>query len=248
MRRRESEDSAAAIPDDDDTIVNPKKLADPVLREAICQQCHLAGEKRVNRLGRDISEYRPGLPLHYFVSTYVTPPDATDSRKAVSQVEQVALSKCYEMSNGKLGCISCHDGHRFPTPKEQVSYYRERCLNCHKDSSACSLPLSKRQAVEDSCYHCHMPALSSSNIVHASITDHRILKKLPKYEQPGNTDSGEEALPLALFHENLPDPARHTRNRDLGIALARYNSIRGSVPVARWAKWRTRGCSETIPG
>src|SRR5262249_52353349 len=43
----------------DDTIVNPNRL-EPVLREAVCQQCHLEGSMRILRRGRQPFDYRPG--------------------------------------------------------------------------------------------------------------------------------------------------------------------------------------------
>ena len=54
----------------DTSIVNPRHLA-PDLQESICQQCHLQGQERVRRRGRDESEYRPGLPFASFVTTFV---------------------------------------------------------------------------------------------------------------------------------------------------------------------------------
>src|SRR5262249_29887889 len=72
----------------DRTIVNPRRLA-PALREAVCEQCHLQGETIVERRGRSQAEYRPGLPLHEYVSVFVRPPEVTDASKIVSHVEQM---------------------------------------------------------------------------------------------------------------------------------------------------------------
>ena len=52
------------------TIVNPVALA-PSLRDAVCEQCHLAGAQRVERLGLRSEDYRPGLPLHRFWTVLV---------------------------------------------------------------------------------------------------------------------------------------------------------------------------------
>src|SRR5262249_32128900 len=48
-------------PDEDTSIVNPGRLP-PALREAVCQQCHLQGQIRILRRGRQPFEFRPGLP------------------------------------------------------------------------------------------------------------------------------------------------------------------------------------------
>ena len=54
------------------TIVNPRHL-EPGLRMAVCEQCHLLGDHRVDRLGRDTFDYRPGLPLTDFFAVYGRP-------------------------------------------------------------------------------------------------------------------------------------------------------------------------------
>ncbi len=51
------------------TIVNPQHL-EPPLRDAVCEQCHLQGDHRIDRLGRDMFDYRPGLPLIEFFAIF----------------------------------------------------------------------------------------------------------------------------------------------------------------------------------
>ncbi len=72
-------------------IVNPARL-EPRLRDAVCEQCHLQGQQRVERMGRSLFEYRPGLPLELFVAVFVLPAEAADYHKAVSHAEQMAVS------------------------------------------------------------------------------------------------------------------------------------------------------------
>ena len=122
VERRERGEAGGKRPDD--TIVNPGRLA-PGLREAVCQQCHLEGESRVLRRGRQTFDYRPGLPLQLFWSVFVRPPDQAES-KVVSSVEQMYASRCFRESGGRLGCISCHDPHRLPAAEQRIDYYRER--------------------------------------------------------------------------------------------------------------------------
>src|SRR5262249_27033386 len=59
----------------DPTIVNPRHLS-AELRSEVCEECHLEGQARVLRRGRDMYDYRPGLPLQDFWSIFVY---ATDS-------------------------------------------------------------------------------------------------------------------------------------------------------------------------
>src|SRR5205823_13865704 len=155
---------------------NPRHLA-PELREAVCQQCHLQGQYRVVRYGRRTFDFRPGLPLHLFLSVFVRPRSSEEAMKFVGQVEQMASSRCFQVSRGSMGCISCHDPHELPSRAQRVSYYRTRCLNCHADKG-CSLALSERRqkSPDDSCIACHMPA-GDTEVTHTAITDHRILRQ-----------------------------------------------------------------------
>jgi hypothetical protein len=198
----------------DDTIVNPGNLQ-PVLRDAVCEQCHLQGVVRIPRRGRQPFEFRPGLPLHLFLSAYVKPPSAGD-HKFVGQVEQMVASRCYQESDGRMGCIACHDPHVFPTAGERVGYYRDRCLSCH-GKKGCSLPLADRRAVSKdyNCMQCHMPA-GESDIQHHSITDHRIPRRSTDAAPVATRGDG---LPLVHFHGRLLPADDPEAARDLSIAL-----------------------------
>jgi Tfp pilus assembly protein PilF len=209
----------------DDTIVNPARLP-PELREAVCQQCHLIGTRRVLRRGRDLFDYRPGLPLHDYWSVFVPAEKLTDDFKAVGQVEQMYSSRCFRASGGKLGCVSCHDAHGLPGPAQRIKFFRSRCLQCHQDTS-CRLPKHDRLARSkgDSCIDCHMPRFRMSDIAHTAGTDHRILRKpaldLPR--PPARLGPGE--LAIVNFYRDRLGPHDTGADRDLGIALSEYGWI-----------------------
>jgi Cytochrome c554 and c-prime len=202
----------------DTSIVNPKHLSHD-LRGAICQQCHLQGEERVTRRGRDIFEYRPGLPWDRFVSVFVRHPNITDYHKSVGQFDQMHVSKCFTGSGGKLDCTSCHDAHAKPEPAAADAFYRTRCQSCH-ESNGCKAPATERAAKADSCIACHMPKSGSSNIVHTAVTDHRV---------PRRPDSGADmkrplpldADPIVPFAPSRHAPPVEERERDLAIAFAK---------------------------
>ncbi|HYT91458.1 MAG TPA: hypothetical protein VEL76_22280, partial [Gemmataceae bacterium] len=192
---------------EDFTIVNPRKLV-ASLREAVCEQCHLQGEAIIPRRGRAQEEYRPGLPLHEYVSVFVRPTEAVDAKRIVGHVEQMHQSACFQKSGGKFGCISCHDPHKLPTPEEKVAFYQQRCRNCHAvppqppakgagvPAPDCSLPQAARLAKDarDNCLACHMPRQPSSTASHLAVTDHRVLRapdRLPK-------------VPLVVARGDLP--------------------------------------------
>jgi hypothetical protein len=75
---------------------------------------------------------------------------------------------------GALGCISCHDPHRLPQNESRVTYYRDRCLQCHAEPG-CSLPQEARleQSPQDDCAACHMPRKTLAIVSHTALTDHK---------------------------------------------------------------------------
>lgn len=211
----------------DTSIVNPKHLpAD--LRAAVCAQCHLQGQERVVRRGRDLFEYRPGLPLEQFVTVFVRHPDLVDLQRSVGQFEQMERSRCFTASNGRLGCTSCHDPHEAPAKESKLGVYRGKCVTCHHSGAKeCSASVADRQPRADACTLCHMPRSGSSNIAHASVTDHRILRRPVAPTPPPRLAPG--VSPLVLFSTGPHVPSDLERERDLGIALAR---VVGKTPNA----------------
>ncbi len=86
-------------------------------------------------------------------------------------------SACFRGTNGQMRCTTCHDPHFVPQPDEKAEFYRERCNRCHAEHG-CSLPLEEREQPPalNSCIHCHMPVVGSSDIPHTSQSDHRVLR------------------------------------------------------------------------
>ncbi len=207
----------AAPADFDDTIVNPARL-EHSLRESVCQQCHLQGQQRVWRRGRDTFDYRPGLPFHLFMSEFVKPLEQGGAVKFVGTVEQMYASQCFQKSAGKnkMGCISCHDPHAVPVAEKKVAFYRSRCQSCHHDRG-CSLPESARRDKQDSCFACHMTK-RESNINHTAISDHRILRQ-PDHSRPAGDWPRPGQMPLVHFHRHLLAGKDVEVERDRAIAL-----------------------------
>ncbi len=222
------------VGDHDDSIVNPGRL-EPDLREAVCQQCHLQGEKRVLRRGRQPFDYRPGLPLHLFWSVFVYPTNSSAKHRAVGQVEQMYASRCFRESAGELACISCHDAHALPPPAAKTAHYRGRCLKCHTEAScAMSLAERRRKNKDDDCCSCHMPRIPSSDVAHTAITDHRILRS---YRDTNAPRAPDEALDrddnLVPFYAHLIDPQDPEVARDLGVALTKQAELTVQDRAAR---------------
>jgi tetratricopeptide (TPR) repeat protein len=141
-------------------------------------------------------------------------PAGSGANHFVGQVERMHASRCYRASQGRLGCISCHDPHYQPAAAERVSYYRERCLECHADQ-ACGLPVG--------------------DIVHTAATNHRIPRRADAadesridHEEP---PAGEP--PLVLFHRALMNEGeRAEAERDLGVALCEGEPKLGTAALA----------------
>src|SRR5262249_42309921 len=149
-------DTGAAPDGPDTSIVNPRHLP-ALLREAVCEQCHLTTKYRVVRRGRGEFDYRPGLPLPEYWSVFVTAADPAGVGPTATRPEQMRASRCSRAS-GRLGCTSCHDPHAAPAPERKPAHYRERCLACHGEGD-CRLPAAqrRRQHPDDACTACHMP-------------------------------------------------------------------------------------------
>jgi hypothetical protein len=205
-------------------IINPADLR-PSLREAVCQQCHLLGEAVALKPGRAFADYRPGLPLWRFWTTFVQSP--RPSLANAGHVEQMHASRCYLASGEALGCTACHDPHGVPAPAERVGFYRDRCLTCHAEHG-CNLPAETRLArqPDDSCTACHMPRAPTSDVPHVATTLHTIPRDgaaaLAEAQERSAGDDPDAATPSRLvpFHRDqmAPEDLREAR-RDLAVAL-----------------------------
>ena len=204
-------------------IVNPRELT-PELRDNVCAQCHLAGDARVLQPGKNYLDFRPGTPLGDVVAVFSVPQSIKGNHfVALDQFEEMKLSKCWTVSQGRLGCISCHDPHVQLHGADAVDFFRSRCLTCH-NSSSCTAAPAKRQATipADNCIVCHMPQHPTENIGHSSLTDHRILRT--QSETPPGLQAGASAL-LDLISDTKPSSASQTQNlRNLALAYSQVGA------------------------
>ncbi|MBN9119135.1 MAG: hypothetical protein J0I06_08240 [Planctomycetes bacterium] len=224
---------------EDHTIVNPARLLPP-LREAVCEQCHLAGRVRVLRDGRGPFDYRPGLPIHLFWSIFEFPGDLEGNvGRVAGHTEQMHASRCYRASEGRLGCASCHDPHRKPSAADAPVEFRTACVKCHAPA-ACRGPAAERQATRpaDNCAGCHMPRSPTPGVGHVALTDHRVLRRPAAAPGAGAGMVLKGADTLALFHRGqVADTDRGVR-RDLGLALVTLARARTADPAKHQAAQR----------
>ena len=202
------------------TIVNPRHL-DPVLRGNVCEQCHLLGDRRVYRLGRDPTDYRPGLPLTEFFVDYGSM--TGEGQKLVGHVQQMKASRCFRASQGHLGCVSCHDPHELPDPAEKIAYFRAKCLACHGDHG-CIVPEPVRLARnrEDDCAGCHMPVSQATDVVHIAVTDHRILRR--PHDRPTAAKPSGSLFPLVRLDGDADPDHPKSLDRELAIAVVAHET------------------------
>ena len=155
------------------SIVNPANLP-PRARASVCEQCHLVGDERVPNPGKELADFQPGEDLEDVYSVYVATdshdPSESAALRVVSQVQQLALSRCARESGGKMWCGSCHDPHE--QPADPKSYFRNRCLACHGTALVKSHPKPT-----DDCIGCHMPRRPVTDGAHTVFTDHHIERR-----------------------------------------------------------------------
>ncbi len=212
----------------DFSIVNPRKLR-PEIRDDVCAQCHFAGDARVLQPGKNYLDFRPGTPLGEVVAIFSVPPTIKGNRfLALDQFEQLKMSRCWAASNGRMGCITCHNPHFQPHGDQAADFFRRRCLTCHSTES-CRGPLAQRQASlpPDNCILCHMPKVPPENIGHSSLTDHRILRT--PSEIPSVLLGGAPAPAVDLIYDTRPPDSGETQANLRNLALA-YAQVAAHYP------------------
>jgi hypothetical protein len=187
-------------------MVNPAQLAAPE-RDSICEQCHLSGEIRVPKAGKDDLSFTAGQRLTDDLTVFVRSGSASELR-VTSHVENLAQSACKRASGNKFWCGTCHDPHSVPSAAEEVAYYRSKCLACHSISDCRTQP-SSRQANGDNCIACHMPRNPPSDVEHVVFTDHSIRRR--PAPASGSTRADADLAPFA---------GGEASPRDLGLAYA----------------------------
>lgn len=160
-------------------IVNPGRL-EGEHRDSVCFQCHMLPSVSVmgsRKIGRSYYSYRPGeLLSDYLVHVEV-------SEDGISREDQFEinhhgyrfyLSSCYQESAGELACISCHNPHEKPESAAIRKTSSTVCSGCHAAPETLHTAASGFDA--DDCVSCHMPERRTTDVIEATMTDHKIVR------------------------------------------------------------------------
>jgi hypothetical protein len=184
----------------DYSIVNPGKL--PLdLQFDVCQRCHLQGTSILAN-GKSFSSFKAGMHLEDVMDTYLPKYENDNSFIMASHVDRLQQSACF--NNAEITCVSCHNPHKSVSTLGN-NYFDNKCMQCH---DFCE------DKKTENCTSCHMPKSSSSDIMHVSITDHKIAVH--------SNSKSEKGQFLGLFAINNPNPTNLSKAK---AYLKRYESF-----------------------
>ena len=195
-------------------IVNPGKLPRERLY-SICYGCHMQPTVTLNsqpRLGRGHFSFRPGEQVTDFIADIdIVDPEipAAERFEINHHPYRLEQSECFIASEGRLGCLTCHDPHVKVKPEERAAHYRKACLSCHETDAEGLPDIAATEARHppisrsDDCTACHMPDRRTQDVVEVTMTDHKISREPPPREELLRPLQSERVNVAEVL---LPDP------------------------------------------
>ena len=209
-------------------------------------QCHLETssgriQAAIVRFNRGPFSFVPGEPLEDFMLAFDHAPGTghDDKFEAVSSVYRLLQSRCFQKSEGRLTCDTCHNPHRVPRGSEAVAIYSGICLKCHSSRQGQGLAIdslvaSGRHTASPNCIGCHMPKRRAEDTSGMVMTDHRIQRGPP----PGNLLAEFRERPPEEYHGEVvpyyPSPLPLLPANNLYVAVAQValeNNLQAGLPV-----------------
>lgn len=144
-----------------------------------CERCHGPGAAHVAAMksgSRDFKIKNPGklsgddlLAMCGECHRTEPPVGVAHDEPIVTRFQPVGLqmSNCFQVSNGKLTCTTCHDPHE-DARRNDNTYYEAKCNDCHAKPSVKRCSTNSRTG----CIGCHMPKVQP--LAWVSFTDHWI--------------------------------------------------------------------------
>jgi predicted CXXCH cytochrome family protein len=214
-------------------IVNPARL-DADRQMEVCMQCHLETTSfrlpnAIQRFERGPFSYTPGEPLGEFALFFDEAPGKgrDDKFEIVNSAYRLRRSACFQRSEGRLRCTTCHNPHNIPRGEAAAAHYNGVCRQCHA-ASFDKLVESGKHPGSAGCTGCHMPARRTDDVVHAVMTDHYIQRRKPARDLLAKIAERPETEATAYHGEVVlyyPPKAPHAQDElYLGIAQVSQKS------------------------
>ncbi len=207
-------------------IVNPAKLS-ARLREQVCEQCHLFGAARVLQPGRASADFRAGTPLEDYLAIYNYDVSGPQALAVTGHSEQMKRSRCWQGSEDRLWCGSCHEAHSKAPPQSGAVFYRNKCLTCHQ-THGCNRKADATNAAsrENNCVECHMSKRPVVESAHVTFTDHEI-SRLPR--MAAGAASSTKLKPILPLAKSEAVSARDLGFAQLQAAAGRLEFLRLAI-------------------
>ena len=135
-----------------------------------CESCHGPGRKHIEAMRRGDLENgfkeignpgrlsANGLGEHCGTCHRPPEPDVTvdwkDPWNTRHSPVYLVQSRCFQRSDGRLSCLTCHDPHA-PLRRDEPAYYARKCSACHETPRHSHVNFAKTGAAD--CTGCHMP-------------------------------------------------------------------------------------------
>jgi tetratricopeptide (TPR) repeat protein len=150
----------------DPSILNPGRFP-PARQLEVCEQCHLQGDARQLLADRRWDAYDLTQPLADHLSIFVPAGPRGEAFSIASHGDRMLQSPCWQKSDGRLTCTTCHNPHKPATPAS----LRAACLSCHTVAQCGD---AHAKAPDAECWPCHMRKGGTTDIPHVTFTDHWI--------------------------------------------------------------------------